>query len=58
MGICRRKDRQHYFLELYKVSDLRSASNFNTQELVIQAVELMEDLTGVKADNFSLNYLS
>lgn len=56
MGIFGSKDRQHYFLELYKISDQQSASTFDTQELLLQAIELMEDLTGVKADNFSLNY--
>ena len=58
MSIFGRKDRQHYFLELYKISDQQSASDFDTQELVLQAVELLENLTGVKADNFSLNYSS
>lgn len=58
MSIFGRKDRQHYFLELYKISDQQSASDFDTLELVLQAVELLENLTGVKADNFSLNYAS
>uniref|UniRef100_UPI0040483BBC hypothetical protein n=1 Tax=Roseivirga sp. TaxID=1964215 RepID=UPI0040483BBC len=56
MGIFGRRDRQHYFLELYKITDQQSASEFDTQGLVLRAVELLESFKKLKADNFSLNY--
>ncbi|WP_339608105.1 hypothetical protein [uncultured Roseivirga sp.] len=56
MGIFGRRDRQHYFLELYKIADQQSASEFDTQGLILRAVELLGNLTGLKANSFNLNY--
>lgn len=58
MGIFSRTQRQHYFLALQKITDQQSASEFDSLDLVLQAVELMEKLTEKKANHFSLNYSS
>ncbi|MBB3696675.1 hypothetical protein KMW28_23435 [Flammeovirga yaeyamensis] len=56
MNIFKNNLRKHYFLELFKITDQTSASQFDTQDLVLQSVELLEKLTKEKANHFSLNY--
>ncbi len=58
MSIFQKSGRQHYFLELFKITDQQSASEFNTKELILTTVDLIQNATELEADDLSLNFES